>query len=66
VQRHQRHETLLIDARVGVADQRDLLQEDVERMFLRGRIELARDADQLLEVLDPALRLKGSLTLERV
>ena len=31
-----------------------------------GRVVLARDADELLEVLDPALRLDRPLGLERV
>ena len=34
VQRHQGHEALVVAARVGVGDQRDLLQEEVERVVL--------------------------------
>ena len=55
-------------ARVGVGDERDLLQEDVEAVLvgLGGGVELARDLDELLQVLEAALGLDRALGLERV
>ncbi len=52
--------------RVLVGDERDLLQEARERRLLALAAELARDADELLEVLDPAARLDRPLGLERL
>ena len=68
VQRHQGHEPLVLGPGVGVGDERDLLQEDFERVLAlrRARVELAPDLYELLEVLDPALRLDRPLGLERV
>ena len=56
VQRHQRDVAARssVDQRVGVGDQRDLLQEAGERRLLGARVVLARDADELLQVLDAA------------
>jgi hypothetical protein len=66
VQRHEGHEPLVVAARVGVGHERDLLQEEVERVVLGAGVELARDLDELLEVLDAPLRLDRPLGLERV
>ena len=66
MQRHEGHEALVVAARVGVGHQRDLLQEEVEGVVLGAGVELARDLDQLLEVLDAPLRLDRALGLERV
>ena len=68
VHRHQRHEPLIVAARVGVCHQGDLLQEDFERVLAIGgrRVELAAHLDELLEVLDPALGLDRALGLERL
>src|SRR3954451_9598311 len=66
VQRHERHEALVVAARVGVGHQRDLLQEEVEGVVLGAGVELARDLDQLLEVLDASLSLDRALGLECV
>ena len=68
MQRHQRHEALVVAARVGVGHQRDLLQEHVQRVLLRGSagVELAPDLDQLLEVLDAPLGLDRALGLQRL
>ena len=68
VERHERDEALVVGARVGVGDERDALQEDVERACsasARG-VELARDLDELGEVLLAALRLDRALGLQRV
>ncbi len=59
VQRHQRHQALVVGARVGVGDERDLLQElaracrPPRRRRCPSGVELAADLDELLEVLDP-------------
>ena len=66
VQRHQRHEALVVAQRVDVGDQRDLLQELADRALLGQRVVLARDPHELLEVLQPPLRLDRPLGLERV
>ena len=56
----------LVGERVLVGDERDLLQERRQRRLLPLGAELARDADELLEVLDPAARLDRALGLERL
>src|SRR5436309_11089339 len=66
VQRHQRHQALLAADRVLVRIQRDLLQEVRERGLVGRLLVLPRDADQLLKVLGPSLRLDRSLGLERL
>ena len=43
VQRHQRHEALVVADRVGVGEQRDLLQELADGAARRWRVVLARD-----------------------
>src|SRR5439155_26780607 len=55
VQREQRDEALLAAHRVLVGVERDLLQEARQARLLRRLLVLARDADELLQVLDPAL-----------
>ena len=52
--------------RVLVGEERDLLQEAGEARLVRGCLVLLGHADELLEVLDPALRLDRALGLERV
>ena len=52
--------------RIGIGRQRDLLQEARERGLLGARGVLARDADELLEVLDAARGLDRALGLERL
>jgi DNA helicase-2/ATP-dependent DNA helicase PcrA len=49
VQRHQRDEARVVLARVGVSDERDLLEEQVETVLpgLGGGIELPRHLDEL-------------------
>ena len=67
VQRHQGDVRALGVERVLVGEERDLLQERVERgLLLAAFLVLARDPDELLEVLDPALRLERALGLEHV
>src|ERR1019366_2625031 len=72
MQSHQRDQTLLLASGVRVGDQRDPLQEDVERppVLVSPRscrhVELAAHLHQLLEVLDPSLRLDRALGLERL
>src|ERR687898_1662322 len=69
VERHERHEALVVADRVRVREQRDLLEERLRAALLAAAglgVELARDADELLEVLDPPLRLDRPLGLERV
>ena len=54
---------------VGVGDQRDLLQELGQRSGCRSGSAASystRDVDELLEVLDPSLRLDRPLGLERL
>src|SRR5262249_10577287 len=63
VQGHERDLAALLVDRVGVGDQRDLLQEPGQTGLLGARLVLARDAHQLLEVLDAALRLDRALGL---
>jgi hypothetical protein len=66
MQSHQRHETLLLAQRILVGVERDLLEELGEARLV-GLLEvLLRDADELLEVLDPALRLDRPLGFERI
>ena len=52
--------------RVLVGEERDLLEEAGERRLLGLLPVLPGDADELLQVLDPALRLDRPLGLERV
>ena len=66
VQGHQRDEALLAADRVLVGVERDLLQEAGQARLRRLLLVLARDADELLQVLDPPLRLDRPLGLERL
>ena len=73
VQRHQGDQAAVVATRVGVADQGDLGEKGVQpgllapaRSRLGAGVELARDADELLEVLDPPLCLEGPLGFERL
>ena len=66
VERHQGDEAALVADRVLVGDERDVLQEAGERRLLGLLPVLARDADELLEVLDPPARLDRPLGLEGV
>ncbi len=66
MERHQRDEALLAAERVLVGEERDLLEEVREARLVRGLLVLLRDADELLEILDPPLRLDRALGLERV
>ena len=66
VQRHQRDERGVAADRVLVGVERDLLQEGREGRVLRLLAPLARDRDELLEVLHAALRLDRALGLERL
>src|SRR6266540_3735214 len=52
--------------RVLVGVERDLLQEVRERRLIGGLLVLACDADELLEILDSALRLDRPFGLERL
>ena len=54
VDRHQRDERLLVAQRVLVGVERDVLEEAGERGLLGLLLVLARDADELLEVLHAA------------
>ena len=59
----------LVAAAVGVGDERDLLQEDVERVLASARRRASNSRahlHELLEVLDAALRLDRALGLERL
>ena len=53
VEGHQRHQALLAADRVLIREERDLLQEVRQRRLLRRLMVLARDADELLQVLEP-------------
>src|SRR3954452_20976960 len=66
VQGHERDERAVAAARVLVGVERDLLQERRESLVLCLRLlaPLARDRDELPEVLDPGLRLDRALGLE--
>ena len=66
VQRHQRHERRLAADRVLVGVERDLLQERRERRLGVLLLPLARERDELLQVLDAPLRLDRPLGLERL
>ena len=52
-----------IGVEVGV--QRDLLQEALERRLVGALVVLGGDADELLEVLEPALGLQRALRAQR-
>jgi hypothetical protein len=56
VQRHQR-DALAAILRIGVHDQRHVLQEALQR------VELVHEADQLLQVLQPRVRLRALVVL---
>ena len=58
VERHQHDPRVVVVELVGVGDERDLLEELVDRGELAGR------ADQLAQVLQPAGRLDRVLRLE--
>src|SRR5581483_11526367 len=65
VQRHERHERALTADRVLVGVQRNLLQERRQRRLGVLLLPLTREGDELLQVLDAALRLDRALRLER-
>ena len=71
VERHQRHQWLGVGEVVLVGVERDLLEELLERRELLVAlerpvgVELAGDADQLFEVLDPPLGLDRALGAQR-
>src|SRR5919106_5304117 len=66
VQGHQRDETAVVADRVLVGDEGDVLEEAGHRGV--GVLEpvLAGDADELLQVFDPAARFDRALGLERL
>src|SRR5438067_3152723 len=69
MQGHQRDlpaVVLAVPQRVLVRVERDLLQEAAQRRLLSRAVVLARDADELLEILDAAARLDRPLGLERL
>ena len=66
VDRHQRDERALAADRVLVGVERDLLEEGGERRLGRVLDPFAGERDELLEVLDAALRLDRALGLERL
>ena len=51
---------------VLLGEERELLEELLDGALLGGRVVLARHAHELLEVLEPALRLDRALGLERL
>ena len=55
---------VLLVVLVLLADQGDLLQEVGHAALRAALLELGRDADELAEVLDPALGLDGALLLQ--
>src|SRR4051812_15375839 len=66
VERHERDERGVAADRVLVGVERDLLEEGREGRVLRLLAPLARDRDELLEVLHAALGLDRALGLERL
>ena len=66
MERHQRDDPLLVAKVVLLGEQRELLEELLDRALLGGGVVLARHAHELLEVLEPALRLDRALGLERL
>ena len=66
VERHERDERLTVAQRVLVGVERDLLEEVREARLGRGGLVLLRDADELAQVLHPALRLDRPLGVERI
>src|SRR5207302_5509121 len=65
VQRHERYERALTADRVLVGVERDLLQERRQRRLGVLLLPLTREGDELLQVLDAALRLDRAFRLER-
>src|SRR5262249_47731507 len=65
VQGHERDKALGAAHGVLVGVERDLLEESREAGLLGLLLVLLRDPDQLLDVLEPALRLDRPLRLER-
>src|SRR6266404_9454684 len=66
VQRHQRDERALAADGVLVGVERDLLEERRQARLRVLLLPLARERDELLEVLDATLRLDRPLGLERL
>ena len=66
VERHQRDEALLAADRVLVGEERDLLEEAGQGRLVGGGLVLLGRADELLEILEAALRFDRALGLERV
>ena len=66
VQRHERHAVVLDIGIVDVGDERELREEGLEVRVLLRLLEVARDADELLEVLDARLVLRFLVRLELI
>ena len=64
VEGHQREELARVGIGVGVGVEGDLLEKAVERRLGGATVVLAGDAEELLEVLEPALGLERALALE--
>ena len=64
VEGHQRDDALVVAQVVLLGEERELLEELLNRALLGGGVVLARHAHQLLEVLEPALRLDRALRLK--
>ena len=58
VQRHERHAVVLDVGVVDVGDERELREEGLEVRVLLRLLEVARDADEFLEILDARLVLR--------
>ena len=66
VQRHERHAVILDVGVVDVGDERELREEGLEVRVLLRLLEVTRDADELLEVLDARLVLRFLVCLELI
>src|SRR5215218_267453 len=66
VQRHQGQKALLVAQGVLLREQRDLLQELLDRALLGGGVVLPRNPHELFEVLEPTLRLDRALGAQRL
>src|SRR5919108_4685665 len=61
VRRHEREQTLLVAQGVLLGEERDLLQELLDRALVGGGVVLPRHSHELLEVLEPSLCLDRAL-----
>ena len=66
VEGHQRDDALVVAQVVLLGEERDLLEELLDRALLGGGVVLARHAHELLEVLEPPLRLDRALGPQRL